>query len=153
MFPLLPSVRPIMKEYALMFVVAFVSATILPAQSEAVLVALVADGDQSPWALVAVATAGNSLGSATNWWLGLFAHRFMHARWFPVSPARLLKAERWYHKYGRWSLLLSWMPVMGDALTLAAGVMREPFRSFFSITLTAKLLRYLVLVGLYLAVA
>ena len=56
MFPLLPSVRPIMKEYALMFVVAFVSATILPAQSEAVLVALVADGDQSPWALVDVAT-------------------------------------------------------------------------------------------------
>lgn len=142
-----------MKEYVLMFVVAFVSATILPAQSEAVLVALVAEGGHSPWALVAAATAGNTLGSATNWCLGLFAHRFMHARWFPVSPSRLLKAEHWYHKYGRWSLLLSWMPVMGDALTLAAGVMREPFRSFFSITLTAKLLRYLVLVGVYLAVA
>ena len=142
-----------MKEYLLMFFVAFVSATILPAQSEAVLIALVADGSRPPWALVAVATAGNTLGSATIWMLGMLAHRFMHARWFPVSPSRLLKAEHWYHRYGRWSLLLSWMPVMGDALTVAAGVMKEPFRSFFSITLTAKLLRYIVLVWLYLAVA
>ncbi len=142
-----------MKEYALMFIVAFISATILPAQSEAVLVALVADGGHSPWALVATATAGNSLGSATNWLLGLLAQRFMTTRWFPVSPSRLLKAENWYHKYGRWSLMLSWMPVMGDALTLAAGIMKEPFWSFFSITLTAKLLRYVAIVGLYMAVS
>lgn len=135
-----------------MFVVAFISATIFPAQSEAVLIALVAEQEHSPWALVAVATAGNSLGSATNWLLGLFAHRFLHARWFPFSESALLRAEAWYHRYGRWSLLLSWLPVVGDPLTLAAGVMREPFPSFFAITVAAKLLRYLALVGLYQAV-
>ena len=141
-----------MKEYLVMFVAAFVSATLLPAQSEAVLVALVAEGEHSPWALVATATMGNTLGSTLNWYLGSLAHRFLHARWFPISEEKLRKAEAWYHRYGRWSLLLSWVPVIGDPLTFAAGVLREPFVSFFSITCAAKLLRYLVLVGLYFAV-
>ncbi len=141
-----------MKEYLVMFVAAFVSATLLPAQSEAVLVALVAEGEHSPWALVATATVGNTLGSTLNWYLGSLAHRFLHARWFPISEEKLRKAEAWYHRYGRWSLLLSWVPVIGDPLTFAAGVLREPFASFFSITCAAKLLRYLVLVGLYFAV-
>ena len=151
--PLSPPPRhaSLMQNYLLMFAVSFLSATLLPAQSEAVLVALVAQGEQSPWTLLATATLGNTLGSATNWLLGLFAHRFMHSRWFPATPERLEKARNWYHRYGRWSLLLSWLPVMGDALTLAAGVMREPFASFFLITLTAKFLRYLVLIGVYLA--
>lgn len=141
-----------MKEYLLMFIVAFISATVFPAQSEAVLIALVSEQQHSPWGLVAAATAGNTLGSTTNWLLGLFAHRFMHARWFPVSREALLRAEAWYHKYGRWSLLLSWLPIVGDPLTLAAGVLLEPFPSFFAITLAAKLFRYVVLVGLYQAV-
>ena len=141
-----------MKEYLLMFAVSFVSATLLPAQSEAVLVALVAEGQHPVWALVSAATAGNTLGAAVNLLIGIFAHRLMHTRWFPASRERLLKAQRWYHAWGRWSLLLSWLPVMGDALTLAAGIMKEPFLSFFTITLIAKLLRYLVLVGVYFAV-
>lgn len=141
-----------MKEYVVMFVVAFVSATLLPAQSEAVLVALTAEGEHPLWALVAAATMGNSLGSSVNWLLGTFAQGYMHARWFPVKEASLKRARSWYHKYGRWSLLLSWLPVVGDPLTLVAGILGEPFRSFFLITCTAKLLRYLVLVGLYLAV-
>lgn len=140
-----------MQEYAVMFVVAFVSATLLPAQSEAVLVALIADGGHPAWALVATATLGNSLGSALNWFLGTLAHRFLHKRWFPIREDKLRRAESWYHRYGRWSLLLSWVPVIGDPLTFAAGVLREPFLSFFSITLTAKLLRYAVLAGLYLS--
>ena len=141
-----------MKEYVLMFVVSFISATVLPAQSEAVLVALLAENTHSPWGLVATATMGNSLGAATNWIIGLFAHRFMNTRWFPVTSTRLLKAEAWYHKYGRWSLLLSWLPLIGDALTVVAGMLREPFRSFFPLTFTGKLLRYLALAWLYLAI-
>lgn len=140
-----------MKEYALMFAVAFLAATLLPAQSEAVLVALVAEGDHSPWALLGTATLGNSLGSALNWYLGSLAHRFLHARWFPISAEKLRRAEGWYHKYGRWSLLLSWVPFIGDPLTFAAGVLKEPFPSFMAITFAAKLGRYLVLVGVYLA--
>ena len=142
-----------MKEYALMFFVSFLSATLLPAQSEAVLVALIAEGRHSPWTLVATATLGNTLGSATNWWIGVCAHRVANARWFPVKESRLRRAEAWYHAYGRWSLLLSWLPLIGDALTLAAGLLKEPFWSFFSITCAAKLLRYLALAGLYLAVS
>ncbi len=140
-----------MKEYILMFIVAFVSATLLPAQSEAVLVALVAEDEHSPWALVATATMGNSLGSTLNWYLGSLAQKFLHARWFPIKEEKLRRAETWYHRYGRWSLLLSWVPVIGDPLTFAAGVLKEPFLSFFSITCAAKLFRYLVLVGAYLA--
>ena len=140
-----------MKEYALMFLVSFVSATLLPAQSEAVLVALIAEGQHSLWGLVATATMGNTLGSATNWLIGTCAHRITNKRWFPVSESRLHKAEAWYHTYGRWTLLLSWLPIIGDALTLAAGIFKEPFWSFFSLTCTAKLLRYLALAGIYLA--
>ena len=134
--------------YLGIFSSAFVSATLLPAQSEAVLGALLAGGAHSPALLIAVATLGNTLGAATNWLLGLYVNRFKERRWFPVRPDRLAQAERWYRRWGRWSLLLSWAPLIGDALCLAAGVLREPFRSFFAIVLAAKLLRYLAVAAL-----
>ena len=130
------------------FASAFVSATLLPAQSEAVLGALLVEGSHSPVVLIAVATLGNTLGAATNWLLGLGVNRFKERRWFPVKPERLAQAERWYRRWGRWSLLLSWAPVFGDALCLAAGVLREPFRSFFCIVLAAKLMRYVAVAAL-----
>ena len=134
------------------FASAFVSATLLPAQSEAVLGALLVEGSHSPVVLIAVATLGNTLGAATNWLLGLGVNRFKERRWFPVKPERLAQAERWYRRWGRWSLLLSWAPVIGDALCLAAGVLREPFRSFFAIVLAAKFLRYLAVATLVFSV-
>ena len=79
-------------------------------------------------------------------------NRFKDRRWFPVKPERLAQAERWYRRWGRWSLLLSWAPVFGDALCLAAGVLREPFRSFFCIVLAAKFLRYLAVAALIASV-
>ncbi|GAB3051520.1 YqaA family protein [Stenotrophomonas tumulicola] len=127
-----------------LFLAAFVAATLVPAQSEAVLVALLVGGG-NPWLLVAVATAGNVLGAMLNWWLGRQALRFQGRRWFPVSPALLQQAQAWYHRYGRWSLLLSWAPVIGDPITLAAGVMREPLRMFLPLVLLAKAGRYVVL--------
>lgn len=138
-----------MTEYTLMFAAAFISATLLPAQSEAVLVAFLQTNKLSVWGLIAIATLGNTLGSASNWLLGMYFLKFRDRPWFPVSPTRLNKAERWYRRYGRWSLLLSWLPVVGDALTLAAGILREPFSSFFAITCTAKMLRYLAVAGLW----
>ena len=134
------------------FASAFVSATLLPAQSEAVLGALLVEGSHSPVVLIAVATLGNTLGAATNWLLGLGVNRFKERRWFPVKPERLAQAERWYRRWGRWSLLLSWAPVIGDALCLAAGVLREPFHSFFAIVLAAKFLRYLAVATLVFSV-
>ncbi|MFK3844137.1 YqaA family protein [Stenotrophomonas sp. NPDC078853] len=127
-----------------LFLAALIAATLLPAQSEAVLVALLLDGGD-PVLLVAVATAGNVLGSLVNWWLGLQVQRFQGRRWFPVSPVRLERAQAWYRRYGRWSLLLSWAPVIGDPITLAAGVMREPLRVFLPLVFIAKAMRYIVL--------
>lgn len=127
-----------------LFLAALIAATLLPAQSEAVLVALLLDGGD-PVLLVAVATAGNVLGSLVNWWLGLQVQRFQWRRWFPVSPARLERAQAWYRRSGRWSLLLSWAPVIGDPITLAAGVMREPLRVFLPLVFIAKGMRYIVL--------
>ncbi|SMH41178.1 YqaA family protein [Mesorhizobium australicum] len=131
--------------YAGLFAVAFVAATILPAQSEAALVALLVAGAQEPVALVAVASLGNTLGAVVNWALGRGVSRFSGRRWFPVTPAQLDRATRWYRRWGRWSLLLSWAPVGGDALTVAAGVLREPLWSFVLLVGLAKTARYVVL--------
>ena len=136
--------------YTGLFLAAFLAATIVPMQSEAVLVGLLLTGDYPSAALLAVASCGNILGAVLNWILGLFIERFRHKPWFPVSDQRMEQAQGWYHRYGRWSLLLCWMPVIGDALTVAAGVMREPFWIFLCIAGSAKLARYLVLAGLTL---
>lgn len=134
--------------YLGIFTSAFVSATLLPAQSEAVLGALLAEGSRSAALLIGAATLGNTLGAATNWLLGLYVQRFKGRRWFPLKEEALARAEGWYRRWGRWSLLLSWAPVFGDALCLAAGVLREPFSSFFVIVLAAKFLRYLAVAAL-----
>lgn len=128
-----------------LFSSALIAATLLPAQSELVLAGLLMAGKQSPTALILVATVGNVLGSAINWWLGRYLEHFKDRRWFPFKPPVLDRAAGWYHRYGRWSLLLSWAPIIGDPLTLVAGVLREPFRSFIVIVTLAKLGRYLVL--------
>ena len=130
--------------YLSLFFTAFLAATLLPAQSELLLAGLLTLGEQSVWVLIAVATAGNVLGSCVNWLLGRYLMHFKDRRWFPVKVKSLDKAESWYRKYGRWSLLLSWAPFIGDPLTVIAGVMREPFVSFCLIVLAAKLGRYLV---------
>ena len=131
-----------------LFLAAFVAATLLPAQSELALTGLLLAGGQPVWALVAVATAGNVLGSTVNWLLGRYCVRFRDRRWFPVKGEALSKAESWYRKYGRWSLLLSWAPVIGDPLTLAAGLLKEPFPSFLALVAFAKLARYLAVAGI-----
>jgi membrane protein YqaA with SNARE-associated domain len=130
--------------YLGLFGVALVAATLLPAQSELALAGLLAAGRQPAWALIAVASAGNVAGSCLNWVLGRYIEHFRDRRWFPVKPAALGRAEGWYHRYGRWSLLLSWAPVIGDPLTLVAGVLREPLPFFLLIVTLAKLGRYLV---------
>ena len=131
--------------YLGLFLAAFGAATLLPLQSEAVLVALLLSGKYALWSLLAVATLGNVLGSLVNWWLGRAIERFQDRRWFPVSPKHLEKARVHYQRYGHWSLLLSWLPVIGDPLTLVAGVMREPLGRFLLIVTLAKGARYGVL--------
>jgi len=139
-----------MMEYIGLFFAAFIAATLLPAQSELALAGLLVLGERPAWALIAAATVGNVLGSGTNWLLGRYFMHFKDKPWFPIKEENLDKAEVWYHKYGRWSLFLSWVPVIGDPLTLIAGVLREPFASFCLIVLIAKLGRYLVVAGVAL---
>lgn len=139
--------------HAGLFFTAFAAATILPMQSEAALVALLLADTYPVWTLVAAASVGNVLGSVVNWLLGRGVERFRDRRWFPVKPAALERAQGWYRRYGRWSLLLSWAPIMGDPLTVVAGIMREPFPVFLALVIFAKVGRYLLLTAATLSVA
>ncbi len=96
------------------------------------------------------ATLGNILGSVINYWLGWFSGRFVGRRWFPVKPNTLERARNWYARYGRFSLLLSWMPIIGDPITVAAGIMREPLWRFLLLVTIAKAGRYLVVAAVAL---
>lgn len=130
--------------YTGLFTAAFLAATIFPAQSEAALAALLLAGDQPVITLIAVASVGNVLGAVVNWVLGRGVERFKERRWFPAKPETLARAQGWYQRYGKWSLLLSWAPFIGDPITVVAGVMREPLPVFLALVTVAKLGRYLV---------
>ena len=134
--------------YLGLFGVSFLAATLVPAQSEAVLFGLLLTGAYPVWLLLLVASIGNVLGSFVNWLLGAGLSRFEGRRWFPVKRESLKKAENWYHRYGRWSLLLSWVPIIGDPLTIVAGILREPFPIFLAFVTIAKTGRYLVIVAI-----
>ncbi|MBK1717054.1 YqaA family protein [Thiocystis violacea] len=131
--------------YLGLFLAAFGAATLLPLQSEALLVGLLLSGVYPVWALLLVATLGNGLGALLNWWLGRSLARWRERPWFPVPAHRLAQAERFYRRTGHWSLLLSWVPVIGDPLTLIAGLLREPLWRFLALVILAKGGRYLVL--------
>lgn len=125
-----------------LFAVAFVAATIFPMQSELVLSGMLLTTAIHPVWLVATASVGNVLGAVVNWWLGRKAETFKDKRWFPVKPAALEKAQGFYQRYGRWTLLLSWVPFIGDPLTVAAGLMREGLPVFLMLVTIAKVGRY-----------
>ena len=129
--------------YLLLFISAFGAATLLPLQSEAVLVGLLMQHQYSVALLIIVASIGNILGSCVNWYLGLRIERFKDKKWFPVSENNMIKAEKIYQKYGFWSLLLSWLPVIGDPITLIAGLFREKFWRFLLMVFIAKTGRYI----------
>jgi membrane protein YqaA with SNARE-associated domain len=144
---------PDLAAYAGLLLAAFVAATLIPAQSELALAALLVAGEQPAAALLAVASVGNVAGSVVNWALGRGVARWRDRRWFPVRAEALARAEGWYRRWGRWSLLLSWMPLIGDPLTVAAGVLRENLIVFLALVTVAKVARYLVVAAVALGVA
>ena len=136
-----------MGAYLGLFAAAFIAATLLPFYSEVALAGLQSAG-YDPVALWCWATAGNSLGAAVNWAIGRWLLGYQDRRWFPFKPKQLGPAQRWYQRWGVWSLLLAWLPVGGDALTFIAGLMRVNFVLFFTLTAIGKGARYAAVLGI-----
>lgn len=136
-----------------MFLSAFGAATLLPVPSEPLFIGLLLAEAAPVMAIVLVASIGNTMGAVVNWWLGLQVDRFQGRRWFPATPAQLERARGWYRRWGRWSLLLSWAPIIGDPLTVIGGVMRERFWVFLLLVGAAKTGRYVSLALITLGVA
>ncbi len=132
-----------------LFMLAFSAATLLPGGSEAALIGMAALSTHSISTLLIVASIGNTLGSVLNYGLGRFALHFQDRKWFPVSASELTKAQNWFARWGQWSLLLAWVPIIGDPLTFAAGVMRMRFWRFLFLVAISKTVRYMVILGLF----
>ncbi|BCA81170.1 YqaA family protein [Desulfuromonas sp. AOP6] len=131
----------------MLFAASFLAATILPFSSEVILFALLREG-YPPFVLLATATLGNTLGSFANYGLGRWLLHYRDRRWFYFSGEQIDKGQRWFQHYGFWVLLLAWLPVVGDALTLVAGVMKVRVWLFLLLVAIGKGLRYLTILGL-----
>ena len=94
--------------------------------------------------LICIASLGNILGSILNWYLGFHFVKFKEKKWFPINKRQLEKASLWFLNYGKWSLFLSWVPFVGDPLTVVAGVLRVPIITFLIIVSISKILRYVI---------
>lgn len=128
--------------YGALFTSAFLAATLLPVSSELVLLGLLAAGRGDPVVLVAVATVGNTAGSVVNWAIGRGVEVMHGRRWFPVSREHYEKAGNLFRRYGLWTLPFAWMPVIGDALTVAAGAARVGLWHFVLLVGCGKAARY-----------
>ncbi|MCC6470890.1 MAG: DedA family protein [Alphaproteobacteria bacterium] len=137
-----------MEVYAALALGAFLAATLLPLSSEAMLAALVAARGHDLAILFAIALVANTAGSCMNWLLGRFLLHWQDRRWFPVKHDALARAQAWFGRWGSWSLLLAWLPVVGDPLTLAAGVLRVDFLRFVLLTGLGKAARYAAVIWL-----
>ena len=127
-----------------LFLNAFVASTILPAASEVVLWAIVADDPGMLWPAFAVASAGNTAGAAVNWVLGRYLSKFTGRKWYPLSARQQDRASTWFQRFGLWSLLFAWLPIVGDPLTVVAGVLRVRFPVFLGLVAIGKTGRYII---------
>lgn len=127
-----------------MFVAAFLAATILPLSSEILLSSLLL-ADLNPVVLVLTATLGNVLGSIVNYFIGFYGGDWIRRDWLKISDAQFEQTRVRYEGFGRWSLLLAWVPVIGDPLTVVAGVLKISFGWFLLLVSVGKFLRYLVI--------
>lgn len=132
-----------------LFLVAFFSATMLFGGSEAFLLAMDALSEYSSLTLLLVASVGNILGSVLNYWLGRVALGYQDRKWFPVTRTRLADSQRWFARWGQWAVLLAWVPLIGDPITVAAGVMKMSLVPFLILVSLSKTLRYMAVMGLF----
>ena len=135
-----------------LFTIAFLAATIFPSVSEIYLLNLYSSGEYAAVTLIIVATMGNVLGACVNWGLGRYLLHFQNRKWFPFSHKQMFKARVFYQKWGVWSLLLAWMPLLGDALTLVAGIFRANIWLFLALVTIGKSIRYIIVMLVFNAV-
>lgn len=127
-----------------LFLLGFAAATVLPLGSEWLLVLLISQGTPVAEAVMA-ATVGNYLGSCTTWGIGLLGSQALVSRLLRISPEQAARARQFYQTWGVWTLLLAWLPIIGDPLCLVAGVLRTRFWLFSLLVFSGKLARYLLL--------
>ena len=131
--------------YLSLFIISFLAATILPFSSELTLAGLMATSSYDNLLLLAVASFGNILGSVVNWILGFYSRNLSTKRWFPFKDKQIEKSSKWFNRFGRWSLLFAWVPIIGDPLTLVAGLLRVKFVEFLILVTIGKVSRYLII--------
>jgi len=131
--------------YLSLFLISFLAATILPFSSELTLAGLMVTSNYDNLLLLIVASLGNVLGSVVNWILGFYSRNLSKKRWFPFKDKQIKKSSKWFNKFGKWSLLFVWVPIIGDPLTLAAGLLRVRFIEFFILVTMGKVSRYLII--------
>jgi|TARA_B110000211_G_scaffold222812_1_gene271906 membrane protein YqaA with SNARE-associated domain len=132
-----------MTTYLSLFLISFLAATLLPLSSELVLIGLLNMNEHNSFALVAIASLGNILGSVFNWLLGFYLLKFVNKKWFPFKENQINTASRRFRKFGVWSLLFAWVPVIGDPLTFIAGTLKVNFLLFLILVAIGKVSRYL----------
>ena len=131
--------------YLSLFVVSFMVATIIPFGSEIYFASLLALDNNNSLLLLIAASIGNILGSVFNWICGYYAVYFIQKKWFPINQNQITKANNFFLKYGKWSLLFAWVPFIGDPLTFVAGTLRYSFLPFLLLVSIGKIARYLVI--------
>ena len=138
-----------MTDLILLFASSFIAATIFPAGSEIVLATLNIAGDHDKFLLLIIATAGNVLGALVNWLIGYYLIKFKDKRWFPLKKKQLKKYSGIYQKWGVWSLLLAWLPFIGDPLTVMAGIFKTNIWLFLLLVTIGKASRYLFIISIF----
>jgi len=134
--------------YLSLFGISFLAATILPFSSELSLAGLISTSNFNNSLLLIAASLGNILGSVVNWFIGFYSRNFTSKKWFPFNELQITTSSKWFEKFGKWSLLFAWVPILGDPLTLVAGLLRVKFLDFIILVAIGKVSRYLVVLYL-----
>ena len=129
--------------YLSLFFISFLAATILPFSSELTLAGLISKSNYDNLLLLVFASFGNVLGSVFNWGLGFYARNLTIKKWFPFKETQIERSSKWFSKFGKWSLLFAWVPIVGDPLTFVAGLLRVRFLDFIILVAIGKVSRYL----------
>jgi len=129
--------------YLSLFTISFLAATILPLSSELMLASMLSIESYNRTLLIIFSSLGNILGSVFNWLLGFYFIKLQSKSWFPFNNEQISKSTLWFKKYGKWSLLFAWVPIIGDPLTFVAGTMKTKFLTFIVLVSVGKIARYL----------